>query len=211
MSLATQTPTAPTARRSTEGNRSSTVDPKTPLTWNAYLAEGFVAGSYEILEGERVAMAGASWKHQRIVSNILRYLYALEGTLNGYCLCAPYDVVIRRAPLRTRQPDVFFITKDRIEAVGGIPDEEPLEAAPELIIEVLSPSETPRVLGDKLADFRAIGVQEAWIISPEAETVQVLRLTEQEAETVAVYAYGQTLRSIVFPAIELSTNAIFTE
>lgn len=187
--------------------------PEAPvLTWEAYLDEGFTGGSYDILEGVRHCMPEASWKHQRIVGNVYEILRRFERERRqGHALMAPFDIVIRRFPLRTRQPDVFLLSKSRLDEAGGPPDEGPLEVAPEVVIEVLSPSETPQTLADRLQDFAMIGVQEAWIVSPEAETVQVMRLGVDAIERVGLYAFGQSVPSFVFPDLTVATAELFAE
>jgi Uma2 family endonuclease len=185
--------------------------PKT-LTYEEYLAEPRVEGRYDIIDGVRIEMPGASWFHQEIVGRIFLLLRAFQkAKRSGRTLMAPFDVVVRPVPLRTRQPDVFFITNERLEEAGGVPVDGPLPIGPELIIEVLSPSETPRTLRAKLEDFASVGVREAWLISPESETVQVFRLTPEHMEAAGVYVYGQTLTSEAIPALAIALADIFDE
>lgn len=182
------------------------------LTYEQYLTEGAVEGAYEIIEGVRYFMAGPSWRHQVIVGNVFELLRAFQRSArSGRALTSPFDVLIHRVPLHTRQPDALFITEARLESAGGIPLDGPLEVGPELIVEVLSPSETPRSLRDKLSDFAAVGVREAWIVSPDAETVEVRRLSPEGIETVAVYAFGQTLQSVALPGLTLAVADFFAD
>jgi Uma2 family endonuclease len=185
--------------------------PKT-LTYEEYMAEPRVEGRYDIIDGVRVEMPGASWFHQEIVGHVFELLRAFQrAQRTGRTLMAPFDVVIRQGPLRTRQPDVFFITNERLEEAGGVSVDGPLPLGPELIIEVLSPSETPRTLRAKLDDFASVGVREAWLVSPESETVQLLRLTPERIETAAVYVYGQTLISEAIAGLTMALADIFDE
>lgn len=187
--------------------------PAQTLTYEQYLAEGRVEGRYDIIEGERIFMPGPTWRHQEVVGNMLLLLrdYGRSSGI-GKAITAPFDVLISRTPrLHTRQPDVLFITKARLEESGMEPEAGLLTVAPELVVEVLSPDEWRRTRTDKIADFQGIGVSECWIVSPQAETIEVLRLTPEHAETVAVYAYGQTLRSEIFPELTLPVAEIFAE
>ncbi len=175
------------------------------LTYEQYMAEFLTEPPtmqpYEIIEGIRHFMNTPNWRHQRIVLNIAEALHRYEEESGkGVVGLLPFDVIIRRVPrLQTRQPDVFFVSHERLEQGGGVPAAGPLEVGPELVVEVLSPSETPCSLQGKLEDYRSIGVQECWIVSPDAETVQVLRLAPEKIETVATYAYDHTLHSAIFP------------
>ncbi len=187
--------------------------PAQTLTYEQYLAEGRIEGRYDILEGKRIFMPGPTWRHQEVVGNVLLRLHEFGRAQGvGKAMTAPFDVLVRLTPrLQTRQPDVFFITNARLQEAGMEPEEGVLTVAPELVVEVLSPSEGRRTRTDKIADFQSIGVRECWIVSPQAETVEVLRLAPDALETVGVYVNGQTLRSEVFPDLSLPVVEIFAE
>jgi len=106
-------------------------------------------------------MASPTVDHQETVINILELLRVYQrATRRGRALTAPLDVLVSRNPLRTRQPDVLFISRERLEEAGGRFLEGPLTTAPELAVEVLSGSDTRRARADKIADYAAIGVTE---------------------------------------------------
>ena len=68
-----------------------------------------------------------------------------------------------------RLPDVTFVTRQRAPTTwAAIPD-----LSPDLIVEVLSPSNTPREIAGKLAEFFAGGTRLAWVVDPRARTVAV--------------------------------------
>lgn len=206
MGVTMQRPAAANRTRPMESNE---------ITYERYIAE-FVTEPptmqpYEIIEGIRYIMNSPLLPHQLTTGKlyIKMYLHG-EATGEGIAVISPFDVVIRRKPrLRTRQPDILFISKAKFEAAGGAAMNGPLEVAPELIVEVLSPSKTPRTLKKKLEDFRSIGVREAWIVSMEAETIQVQKLSEAGFETIATYAHGQTAHSVVFPDLRIAVAEIF--
>lgn len=185
--------------------------PAATLTYEAYMAEPEVQGRYDIVNGVRIIMPGATLRHQRIADRIARMLYAFEERTGlGISVSAPYDVLIRRAPrIQTRQPDVLFVSHTRLAQGGGIPEVGPLEVAPELVVEVISNSETQRILEDKLADYIHIGVDECWVVRPDARTVEVLALTSGGARMVATYGEGQDVASVVFPGLSVAIAALF--
>ena len=84
-----------------------------------------------------------------------------------------------------------------------------LDPAPELIVEVLSPSDTSRILADKIRDYRRVNVQECWIVSLGTRTVEVLRLTPEDERSLAVYAEGESVRSEAFPGLVVSVADVF--
>ncbi len=181
-----------------------------PLTYERYLEEGEVFRRYDIVDGERIFMTNPTRRHQRILLNIAKLLSRYEETYaSGQVLLAPCDVLIRRHPLRTRQPDVLFISHAQLAKCGDASDPAPLEAAPELVIEILSPSDTRRAREGKIEDYGSIGVKECWVVSPEAETVEVLQFTSAGAETSAVYAGRQTLRSLCLPDLAIAVGDVF--
>lgn len=181
------------------------------LTYEDYMAEPEVEGRYDIIEGVRVFMPGATLRHQRIAGNIEELLRRYERTGGtGITASAPLDVLIRRIPrLQTRQPDVLFVTHARLAQGGGIPDVGPLPVGPEIVVEIISTSETQRILQDKITDYVAVGVDECWVVRAAARTVEILRLTPDGPQSVRVYDDTQTLSSAVFPALSVPVADVF--
>jgi Uma2 family endonuclease len=70
-----------------------------------------------------------------------------------------------------RSPDVGFIRADRLPPRGIGPG--PIRIAPDLAVEVLSPSETASTLEDKLADYREAGTPLIWVVDPQSRLVTV--------------------------------------
>ncbi|MBV9850389.1 MAG: Uma2 family endonuclease [Armatimonadetes bacterium] len=185
--------------------------PAAPLTYEAYMAEPQVEGRYDIINGVRIFMPGASWDHQTISGNIgdlFRQFARRSGAAKT--VSTPFDVLIRRVPkVQTRQPDVLLISLARLAQGGGILRRGPLPVAPELVVEIVSDSETQQMLHDKIKDYCAIGVDECWVVRPDARTVEVLRLTPVGSQSVAVCDDTQTAASRVFPALAVPVAEVF--
>jgi len=181
------------------------------LTYEDYLREGEINKRYDIIDGIRIFyMASPTIPHQEYAINILELLRAYQRrTRRGRTLNAPLDVLVSRFPLRTRQPDVLFISKERLLQAGGAQCDVPLTTAPELVVEVLSGSDTRRVRAEKIADYCLIGVSECWLVSPEAETVEVLRLSPEGPSRAALYGSGESVQSLTFPDMTLLLDDIF--
>jgi Uma2 family endonuclease len=78
-----------------------------------------------------------------------------------------------------------------------------------LVVEILSDSDRQRVIGDKLADYIRLGVEEAWIVRPEDRTVELLRLTMNGSVSAGVYDETQTFASLTFPDLVVTVTEIF--
>ena len=129
----------------------------------------------------------------------------------GVVLYAPVDVLIKRNPLRTRQPDILFLNAKRTGITGrtDLRKMPVITVAPDLIVEILSPSETRLEIEEKLKDFHSMGVREGWVVSPEAQTVEVLRLHTETLEMIGLFGTGQSIHSEILPDLALTIDVIF--
>jgi Uma2 family endonuclease len=99
--------------------------------------------------------------------------------------------------LRTRQPDLFVLLRGRddISDLENLLDQPVIEVAPDITIEIISKNEPHRACAAKIDDYRHISVKERWIVSPQAQTVEVLRLCPEGIRTVGIYGVGMRVQS----------------
>lgn len=181
------------------------------LTYEEYLNEGATQDRYDIIDGVREFM-NPTRRHQKLLGNLYRTFYAYQQQLqNGEVVLAPCDILIGYSPLRTRQPDLLYIGTQRLNQNPPQDDPKPLHPAPELVVEILSPSDKPSVLDNKIADYCAVDVQECWIVNSETQTVEVLDLTPNGSQSVAVYHAGQSVFSLNFAGLAVAVDSIFAE
>jgi Uma2 family endonuclease len=189
------------------------------MTYEEYLTGPVEKTRYDIIDGWKIYrkygaknLPSPTQGHQDIVLNLGEAFRAFQRSAQqGRVMIAPRDVLISRRPVRTRQPDVLFISNSRLENNVPSDDPAPLTPAPELVVEILSPSGTRRVQTAKIADYVSVDVRECWLVSIEAETVEILELTGSEIKTVAVYGRGQTVSSVIFPGLMVNVDTIFAE
>ncbi len=180
------------------------------ITWDEYVrGEPADLEHYEIEDGVVIELPAPSVGHQRIVINLVRKLSFLEDLGIGVVLTAPCDIVVQRKPVRTRQPDVFIIRKERFGETTELSALERIEIAPDLVIEVISPRDSFRVLMRKLSDYHRIGVREVWLVNPLAKTVEVFEWNEDDWNSVGVFSEGDELKSKSLPEISLPVRQIF--
>lgn len=97
-----------------------------------------------------------------------------------------FGLVIHRDPLTTRVPDIAVFIRSNVVEMDGY-----IHSAPELAIEVLSPANTRAERAEKLKDYESLGIPEVWVISPEAQTIEVLLLQNGRLATTALLREGR--------------------
>lgn len=128
---------------------------------------------HEVVNGELVMSPKNTWYHGRICS---RLLTAICNFVNVHRLGAVLDSstgfwMFNR---NCRAPDVSFVPKARIAALGFKPNEKRFfPGAPDLAVEILSENNTRAQIDERLKDFFASGTQIAWIIDPDQQRAEV--------------------------------------
>jgi Uma2 family endonuclease len=182
------------------------------LTFEAYLALPEMKQRYEIVDGVLIMPPAPTPAHQWFLQRIfLRLHNFVEARHLGVVLFAPVDLLIQREPLRTHQPDILYLSAERT-GVRGLSELQGLqffEIPPDLVVEVLSPSNTRRDLEGKLEDYRKVGVLECWLVSPEAETIEVLSFLAEGTRVIDVFSIDGSLQSPVLPEFTLDLREVF--
>lgn len=99
--------------------------------------------------------------------------------------------------------------RTRIRSRADLIGISPLEVSPDIFVEVHSPGNTRREMENRLADYQSIGVYECWMLSPQAETAEIIDLRDSAPRTAAVYGSGDTLTSALLPGFELKLPEVF--
>lgn len=125
---------------------------------------------YELIDGDLFVTPAPTWRHQSVSSNLVR---VLDAHVHAARLGWVRDNLGVRLNDRTYViPDAVFVSRERRAIIGA----RDLKGAPDLIVEILSPSTRRRDLLTKRALFARIETREYWVIDPEALTVTVLVL-----------------------------------
>ena len=130
---------------------------------------------YQLIGGELIKEPSPVPYHQivsiRIVFDLVKFV---EGKNLGEVLHAPMDVYFSEKEVY--QPDIMFISKERMNIIG----EKNIEAAPDLIIEILSPSSAYYDLRHKMRVYEASGVKEYWVVDPIEKGIEVYQNIDGE-------------------------------
>ncbi|MGB8170848.1 MAG: Uma2 family endonuclease [Chthoniobacteraceae bacterium] len=129
---------------------------------------------YEIYDGRLIPMAPSpNTYHQRLVGRLhLLLANFVQAHQLGEVFLAPYDVVM--AEDNTAQPDLLFIAEENAGIVQNW-----VFGAPDLVVEILSPSSICRDRYEKQEQYARFGVKEYWIIDPANHSLEILALEDK--------------------------------
>ena len=175
------------------------------ITYEEYLKEPESMERREIVDGVEIMAASPIPEHQGASIRISTplHIFVSQNEL-GQVWYAPLDVVVQQNPTRVRQPDLMFVSNERASMVGSR-----IEGGPDLVVEILSPSNTRSHIEEKLADYATVNVLECWLVSLEARTVEVLRQEVGQWRRAYIRGAGDVLESAVLPGLDLDIASIF--
>ena len=159
---------------------------------------------YELHDGELIVVPAPNMAHQGISTTLLRLIDTLVYLRKlGKVFHAPTDVVF--SDTEVVQPDLIFVSNER----SHILTENNIRGAPDLIIEILSPSTAGRDRTFKRTLYERHGVKEYWMVDPSARNITILLLGESGYELAGIYGEGQTLTSLTLSGFSLNLDDIF--
>ena len=157
----------------------------------------------ELIEGDFYVVPAPTFRHQIISRNLGMLLWEfVRGKGLGQVVWAPTDVVL--SPESVVQPDILFISNER----RGIITEDNVSGAPDLVVEILSPSTAERDRELKLTLYARYGVREYWIVDPEDSSVEVMALGDAGVASARSYTSGR-VESSLLPELGITLGEIF--
>ncbi len=150
----------------------------TGITWQHVQQAPDDGKRREAIGGDLYVTPAPGVRHQRISVRLLKELYALlHAPGHGEVLHAPVGVEFPETGEGV-QPDLLFVSRER----QGIVAEEEIRGAPDLVVEILSPTTEERDRGLKRELYERQGVREYWVVDPEEDAVEVWRFGGRGAE-----------------------------
>jgi len=153
-------------------------------------------GNYEVIDGEVVELAPTGFEHGEYEGELYVLLRkALKG--KGYIAVGEVGILISKDPLRIRSADVVYISKERLpEKPKGI-----LETPPELVIEIISPSNTYSEIEGKIFDYLRAGVDRVLIVDPAVRRATLFEKGKREAR---IYNFDEEFELLKGVKVRLS-------
>ena len=194
--MATKATTTPNRRARRPGKR---------FTYEDYLGLPESREWEEVLGGRLTVGPSPSTQHQGISIRLAARLldHVLERGL-GEVYNAPTDVVLSEENVVV--PDIVFVSNERRELIqdGGV------FGAPDLVVEIISPSDPKRDTEVKRRIYAEHGVEHYWIVDPQERRIRLLRLSESgEYEAVGEYSGEETFCAEPFPELQVALGRIW--
>ncbi len=156
---------------------------------------------WEIIDGEAYSMTPApSEKHQRISANIFSALTSLFKNKPCRTYYAPFDVVLD--DFNVVQPDLLVVCdRDKITEAN-------IQGAPDLVVEILSPSTKLKDKREKKALYERFGVREYLVVYPDDEMVEQYKLIDGRY-AMDVLNWDEKLPLFAFPELVVDLWEVF--
>ncbi len=174
------------------------------FTYQDYLELPEDNDQYQVINGDLVMTPAPYTIHQRVSINIVdKLIQFLKSNPIGRILYAPVDVVLSET--NVFQPDILFVANENSKIIT----EKNITGAPDLVIEILSPSTGYYDLTEKKDVYAEFGVKEYWIVDLKKQSIEFYTnetkkfKSEQRLETSGI------LKSRVLDSFEISLQKMF--
>ncbi|HKI05442.1 MAG TPA: Uma2 family endonuclease [Thermoanaerobaculia bacterium] len=181
-------------------------DLRRKLTYEDYVHFPDDGKRHEIMDGEHYVSPAPLLRHQRISMRLtVRLMPFIEQNGFGELFAAPADVLLSLHDVL--QPDLFYVSTQRARIVT----EQNVQGAPDLVIEIFSPSTRRVDEGIKLDRYDLLGVEEYWMLNPVLNTAKIYRRDGNRLVLVAELSAvaGDVFTTPLLPGLEIPLAEIF--
>lgn len=176
-----------------------------PRTVQEYLTMPEGAPYFQFINGKVIEMAAPILVHQQIISNLNIYLgFFIKQHQLGILYPAPVDVYFTETDCF--QPDLAFVSKERSEILKN---RKNIKGAPDLVVEVLSPSTGYYDLSHKKMVYEQEGVREYWLVYPDERRVEIYTNSDDGFQLHSQARRTGSVKSLVLNGLELSIDNVF--
>jgi Uma2 family endonuclease len=179
------------------------------LTWDDFVHFPDDGKRHELIGGEHYVMPPPNLRHQAISRNLLFLIQSfLQTHPIGRVYCAPLDVILSQFDVV--EPDLLYVSNERREELlSG----QWVTGAPDLVVEIGSPSNRRHDETIKRRLYERFAVAEYWVVDPELDAIKVYRRTGERYERVAelMLEDDDVLTTPLLPGLEMTLARIFCD
>jgi Uma2 family endonuclease len=158
---------------------------------------------YEVIDGDLYMSPPPVWQHQFQLNRLnKRVMNWVDDHDLGFVVTAPTGVVLDDE--NGLEPDLLFISRGRSHIIG----ERGVFGAPDLVVEVLSPSTESRDRGLKLHRYAAAGVPHYWILDTDGPRIEERVLGDDGYRLFGIFGPGEVFLPTLFPGLEIPLDEI---
>src|SRR5688572_16883491 len=183
--------------------------PGVKLTYEDYLQFPEDGKRHELIDGEHYVTPTPNLKHQAISRNLAGLIWSyLQQRPIGRVYAAPLDVIF--SDFDVVEPDVLYISHERR---AKLPASQWVKGAPDLVVEIGSPSTRKRDETTKRRLYERFDVGEYWVIDPELETIKVFRRVSDKYERTGELTLesADVLTTPLLPDLQMPLAKIFED
>ncbi|HEX9786059.1 MAG TPA: Uma2 family endonuclease [Opitutaceae bacterium] len=159
---------------------------------------------YQLVEGELLMAPSPSRFHQEIIWNLVRILDRyLQQHPCGKAFVAPFDVYLTEHDVY--QPDVIFVSNERAHILA----DDGAHGAPDLVIEVLSPSNAQLDKKRKRSIYAQAGVKALWLVDPILLQIHLYDFAHDPAKAMRIVDEDETFETLLLPGLTIAAAEVF--
>lgn len=159
---------------------------------------------YEVIDGELYVAPPSVREHQDASGELFGTIWSyLRDNPIGRIYHAPFGVIL--TGVNGVQPDLVYVSNER----RAVLTHQGISGAPDLVVEILSPSTRTRDRGIKLRAYEAAGVIYYWIADPRARTLEERVLGEDGYGPPTIYRVGETFQPALFPGLSIDVARLW--
>lgn len=159
---------------------------------------------YEIIDGELYVSPPPVTEHQSASGGLhWRIAAFLDEHPIGKVWAAPIGVKLDTGT--GVQPDLVYVSQERLRIVSA----RGIEGAPDLVVEILSPSTRRLDLGVKLRRYQAAGIPHYWVVDPRRRTITTYSLVDGTYELTGSHGPGSIFRPALFPGLAIPVDTLW--
>jgi len=161
---------------------------------------------FQLINGDLIMSPAPTSYHQILLGRIFKVIdnFLEQNNLGGLCLFAPIDVVLDEENIF--QPDLIYISAERKKELF----QDRIMGAPDLIVEILSPSTAYYDLKQKKDFYERYGVKEYLIIDPVRHDAEVYSLIDEKFELQQKEKESGTIHLTTLPGLQIDLQKLFS-
>ena len=158
---------------------------------------------YEVIDGELLVTPAASPGHQHVSFRLAMELHAYVSRHSLGLMLQDVDLLFQTGQFL--RPDILVVPESSRPGITR----RGIEMAPSLVVEILSPSTASRDRGVKAKLYARFGVEEYWIVDPDARTLEVFERDGSLYRRAALFRDAESMTSRLFPGLTIHLVSVW--